>query len=48
MVLRGAARELTAVAEGGAQQVAWPDDASEMRLTGPAEIVCTGEAEVVW
>jgi diaminopimelate epimerase len=45
MALRGVARELTAVAEGGAQQVVWPDDASEMMLTGPAEIICQGEAE---
>jgi diaminopimelate epimerase len=48
MVLRGAGlgvgRELTAVAEGGAQRVVWPDAQSEMRLTGPAEIVCRGEA----
>jgi diaminopimelate epimerase len=44
MTLRGAARELTAVAEGGAQRVSWPDAESEMMLTGPAEIVCTGEA----
>ena len=44
MVLREVARELTAVSEGGVQQVVWPDDASEMLLTGPAEIICTGEA----
>jgi diaminopimelate epimerase len=44
MVLRGAARELTAIAEGGAQRTVWPDAQSEMRLTGPAEIVCRGEA----
>ena len=48
MVLRGAGRgmgrELTAVAEGGAQRVQWPDAQSEMMLTGPAEIVCRGEA----
>lgn len=48
IVLSGVARELNAVAEGGAQQVAWPDDASELRLTGPAEIVCRGEAELPW
>jgi diaminopimelate epimerase len=44
MTLRGAARELGANAEGGAQQVKWPDAQSEMLLTGPAEIVCKGEA----
>lgn len=41
--LRGASRELTAVAEGGAQTVVWPSGAEEMLLTGPAEIVCRGE-----
>lgn len=45
MVLRGTARQLTATAPGGAQTVQWPDDRAEMLLTGPAEIVCTGE---VW
>ena len=43
MVLRGLARELDVVAEGGMQKVVWPDDRAEMMLTGPAEIVCTGE-----
>jgi diaminopimelate epimerase len=46
MLLRDVARELTAVAPGGAQQVVWPADAAEMMLTGPAEIICVGEAEV--
>ena len=45
MTLRGVARELTAIAQGGAQRVVWPDAASEMMLTGPAEIICTGEVE---
>jgi diaminopimelate epimerase len=45
IVLRGAARELTATAPGGAQQVVWRDDVGEMMLTGPAEIICAGEAE---
>ncbi len=45
MALSGAERELRAVAPGGAQQVEWKTDASEMLLTGPAEIICTGEAE---
>jgi diaminopimelate epimerase len=44
MVLRGVARELTAMAEGGAQRTVWPDAQSEMLLTGPAEIVCRGDA----
>ncbi len=45
MTLRGAARELAAIAQGGAQQVVWPDAAAEMMLTGPAEIICKGEVE---
>jgi diaminopimelate epimerase len=44
MALRGTARELTAIAEGGSQRTVWPDAQSEMMLTGPAEIVCQGEA----
>ena len=43
MGLRGAARELTAEAEGGPQSVSWPENLAEMRLTGPAEIICTGD-----
>ena len=45
MVLGGAVRQLTATAPGGAQTVSWPDNRTEMLLTGPAEMVCTGE---VW
>jgi diaminopimelate epimerase len=44
MALRGTARELTAVAEGGAQRTVWPENDAVMLLTGPAEIVCRGEA----
>lgn len=43
MTLCGVERELTAMAEGGSQRVLWPSAAEEMRLTGPAEIICTGE-----
>ena len=43
MVLRGVERELTALAEGGAQRTVWPSNGEEMRLTGPAEIICRGE-----
>jgi diaminopimelate epimerase len=43
MVLRGVDRELTAVAEGGAQRTVWPSGDAVMRLTGPAEIICVGE-----
>lgn len=44
ITLRGVERELTAIAEGGAQQVVWPATDQEMHLTGPAQIVCRGEA----
>jgi len=44
MALRGADRELTAIAEGGAQRTVWPASDAVMRLTGPAEIICRGEA----
>jgi diaminopimelate epimerase len=43
MALRGVERELTAVAEGGAQRTVWASNGEEMRLTGPAEIICRGE-----
>ena len=45
IMLRDAASRLTAVAQGGAQTVVWSDPAAEMLLTGPAEIICRGEAE---
>jgi len=44
MFLRAAARKLTAVAEGGSQHTSWPANDAVMRLTGPAEIVCQGNA----
>jgi diaminopimelate epimerase len=48
MALRGAGlgvgRELTAIAEGGTQRTVWPANDAAMHLTGPAEIVCRGEA----
>jgi diaminopimelate epimerase len=44
MALRGTARELKAIAEGGAQRTVWPSNDAAMLLTGPAEIVCQGEA----
>jgi diaminopimelate epimerase len=43
MALRGAGRELTAIAEGGPQRTVWPSSDAVMRLTGPAEIICRGE-----
>jgi diaminopimelate epimerase len=45
MTMRGTERELTAVAEGGAQRTVWLASDSPMMLTGPAEIICRGE---VW
>jgi diaminopimelate epimerase len=44
MVLRDTARELNAIAEGGAQRTVWPANDAAMLLTGLAEIVCQGEA----
>jgi diaminopimelate epimerase len=44
MALRGVDRELTAVAEGGPQRTVWPLNEAAMKLTGPAEIICIGEA----
>jgi diaminopimelate epimerase len=44
MTMRGTERELTAVAEGGAQGTVWLGSDSAMLLTGPAEIICRGEA----
>ena len=45
IALRGAARELTAEAEGGSQTVRWTQPAGEILLTGTAEIICRGEVE---
>lgn len=44
MALRKTARTLTALAEGGPQRTVWPEANAVMHLTGPAEIVCRGEA----
>lgn len=43
---RGGSRVLRAFAEGGAQDVRWPAPGEEMMLTGPAEVVCEGDAFV--
>ena len=43
IALRDTSRSLTAVAEGGLQRVVWPSPSEPMLLTGPAEIICTGE-----
>jgi diaminopimelate epimerase len=47
MALRGVNRELTAVAEGGAQRTVWLGSDAVMRLTGPAEIICVGEVSAL-
>lgn len=45
IVLRGCERTLTASSLGGAQEVVWPLG-EQMLLTGPAEIICTGEVSL--
>ncbi|HZC43301.1 MAG TPA: diaminopimelate epimerase [Acidobacteriaceae bacterium] len=47
MELKGAARTLTVVAEGGVQTVEWLNRASSLVLTGPAEIIAQGECLLV-
>jgi len=44
IALRNANWTLAAFAEGGMQTVVWPKRDEPMMLTGPAEIICTGEA----
>lgn len=44
ITLRGTARTLTAIAQGGPQTVSWPAPEQPLLLTGPAEIICRGEA----
>lgn len=41
--VRGAARRLIVVAEGGEQFVEWPTNNASLLLTGPAEIIAQGE-----
>ena len=45
MARRGGSRHLLVRAPGGEQTVDWPTENAEMILTGPAELICTGE---VW
>jgi diaminopimelate epimerase len=45
IALKNAPDALTAIAQGGAQRVVWHGHNAEMLLTGPAEIICTGEVE---
>lgn len=44
IALRNCARTLTANSIGGPQEIDWPSNDQPMRLTGPARIVCTGQA----
>jgi diaminopimelate epimerase len=44
IALRGAASVLRVIAPGGPQKVEWPGPSSEILLTGPAELICFGEA----
>ena len=44
ILLRGCARELTASSIGGQQTFRWLSNDAPMMLTGPAEIICRGEA----
>jgi diaminopimelate epimerase len=43
IALRGASPVLRVIAPGGAQTVQWQGPGSEIRLTGPAELICIGE-----
>ena len=47
MEMKGLARALTVVAEGGAQTVEWLNKNSSLMLTGPAEIIAQGECLLV-
>ena len=44
IALRGAAPVLRVIAPGGPQTVEWHGPGSEILLTGPAELICFGEA----
>jgi len=44
IALHGAAPVLRVIAPGGAQTVEWHERSSEILLTGPAQLVCFGEA----
>ena len=47
MEMRGTARALTVIAEGGPQSVEWMHKDSSLMLTGPAEIIARGECLLV-
>jgi diaminopimelate epimerase len=44
IALRGASPMLRVIAPGGPQMVEWRDRGAEILLTGPAELICFGEA----
>jgi diaminopimelate epimerase len=44
IALRGASSELSVIAPGGSQRVCWESPTAEIVLTGPAELIATGEA----
>jgi diaminopimelate epimerase len=44
IALRGVDRKLSVIAEGGPQTIHWPSAQQPILLTGPAEIIATGEA----
>src|SRR5882757_353998 len=46
IALRGCGHELEATSLGGAQQVVWQGGDAVMHLTGPARVICVGEAGV--
>jgi diaminopimelate epimerase len=45
---RIASREAIIRLSGGDLRVAWPDDRSQVRLTGPAVTVCEGDLSPEW
>src|SRR5882724_10452797 len=46
IALRGCGHELEATSLGGAQQVVWQGGDAVMHLTGPARVICVGEAGI--
>ena len=44
VTLRDTARSLSVLAEGGPQTTVWQSQGAEMLLTGPAELLCQGQA----
>lgn len=46
IALRSCARALTANSIGGPQQIDWPANERPMLLTGPANIICTGQVSI--